>query len=81
MRLYIANRVNGPHCPLYDFHETVASGIWWDTQARVEAACELIAREGISVRQPFTGNDQTCTDFRIEPRLHGGYVISCEVPM
>lgn len=74
MRLYIANRVNGPHCPLYEFHEIVSSGTWWDTQA-------LIAREGITVRQLFTDNDRTCTDFRIKQRLHGGYVISCKVAM
>lgn len=81
MRLYIANRTNGPHCPLYYFHEAIESGMHWKNKEWVELVCLLMAAEGITVRQPATGNVEPCTAFLVEQRPQGGFVISCEVPL
>lgn len=55
--------------------------MYWDKKEHAERARSLIAKEGITVRNPLTGNAEPCMDFRVEDRPEGGFSISSEVPI
>lgn len=81
MRLYIRSRVNGPRCPVYEFVGTSESALFWNSQRWVKQVCRVIAQEGITIATPSSAECQPCSDFQVEPRPLGGFVISCEVPV
>jgi len=81
MRLYIRSRINGPLCPEYEFVRDTEAALFWSSKSWVTQVCRVIAQEGITVAQPFSVGRQACSDFQVESRLHGGFVISCEAPI
>lgn len=81
MRLYIRSRVNGPRCPEYEFVGTSDAALYWNSKHWVDQVRRVIAQEGISIATPFSAERQPCSDFQVEPRPLGGFVISCEVPV
>jgi len=81
MRLYIRSRVNGPRCPEYQFVGTSDAALFWNSERWVDQVCRAIAQEGITIAPPFSREPQPCSDFQVEPRPLGGFVISCEVPV
>ena len=81
MRLYIRSRVNGPRCPEYEFVRNSEVALFWNSKSWVMLICRVIAQEGITVAQPFPTGRQPCSEFQVEPRPLGGFVISCEVPI
>ena len=81
MRLYIRSRVNGSRCPEYEFVGTNEAALYWNSKSWVEQVCRIIAQEGITVERPLSRGPQPCSDFQVEPRPLGGFVISCEVPI
>ena len=80
MRLYISNVTNGVRCPTYDFAKPIEAAMFWNTREWVTRVCDAISSDGITINPPFA-NSAPCTDFRIEPRPQGGFVISCEYPV
>jgi len=81
MRLYIRSRINGPHCPVYGFVGTSESALFWKSHRWVKQVCRVIVQEGITIARPFSAERHACSDFRVETRPLGGFVISCEVPI
>lgn len=81
MRLYIRSRVNAPRCPEYEFVGTNDAALYWSSKSWVAQVCRIIAQEGITVASSFSRGPQLCSDFQVEPRSLGGFVISCEVPV
>jgi len=81
MRLYIRSRVNGPRCPEYEFVGTSDAALFWNSKRWVNQVCRVITQEGITVTTPFWAECQPCSDFQVESRPLGGFVISCEVPV
>jgi hypothetical protein len=81
MRLYIRSRVNGPRCPEYEFARGSEAALYWNSKSWVEQVCRTIAQEGITVAMPFSSDRQSCSDFQVELRPLGGFVISCDVPV
>jgi hypothetical protein len=80
MRLYIRSRVNGPRCPEYELVGSSEAAPFWKSKNWVEQMCRLIAQEGITIARPFSTERPPCSDFQVEQRPLGGFVISCEVP-
>ena len=81
MRLYISERMNGLHGPLYKFTEDIDSALSWNkTREWADRCCLAISQEGINVEQRFGQGKIRCTNCRVETRQQGGFVISCEVP-
>lgn len=82
MRLYIASRTNGPRCPLYKFAQRIESALFWQEMEKewVGRCCKAFSEEEITINPPAGDGMTPCTDFRIEHRLNGSLVISCEAP-
>lgn len=80
MRLYIhkiVQHVETRKPTTFEFRKAIEIAWFWKTREAAERA--LLIWKGISVQGPF-GRMSDCTDFRIEPRPRGGFVISCEHP-
>lgn len=81
MHLYIRSRINGPCCPEYEFVGVPEAALYWNSKSWVEQVCRVIAQEGITIAKPFSAERQPSSDFQVESRPLGGFVISCEVPV
>jgi hypothetical protein len=80
MRLYIHRIVPDveQHKPTtFAFIKAIEVAWFWKTREAAERALRIW--QGILVQLPL-GPAVACTDFRIEPRPQGGFVISCEHP-
>jgi hypothetical protein len=81
MRLYISKRMNGPRYPIYEFCQPIKIAMFWDSREQADSVCQLIAQDGIMIRQCFGLAVKHCTDFRVEQRPGDGFSVSCEAPV
>ena len=79
MRLYIHRivpDVENRKPTTFAFIKTIEVAWFWKTREAAERALRIW--QGILVQLPI--GHAACTEFRIEPRPKGGFVISCEHP-
>jgi len=82
MRLYISKitkHTDERKPDTYDFAKFIEGALWWPTKEAAQRNYDLHCLIEIRVELP-TGQRVPCTDFGIEPRPAGGFVLSCEHP-
>lgn len=85
MRLYIykiTKNADELKPDTFAFKMSMENAWFWTTRESADRAWRLFSGiGGINVKSPHEiGRTAPCTDFFIEPRPEGGFVISCEYP-
>ncbi|HVR23219.1 MAG TPA: hypothetical protein VMU26_07845 [Candidatus Polarisedimenticolia bacterium] len=80
MRHYIRTITRVENHPDFDFTEAMDGGWSWETEKQAQEYLAWTDPSGRAIsRSPFNGVKSVCTDFRIERRPQGDYVISCNL--
>jgi hypothetical protein len=83
MHLYIKTvsqkNDHGAFHDAYEFTRAIECGWNWNTEEKAELYRSVIVeRGGIIASDPTGIRRRPCTDFRVESRPQGGFVIACE---
>jgi hypothetical protein len=77
----LKNRKEPPEEPIVDvwFTSRIENAASYATRAEAEADCSFLERWRIKI-PTATGNEHTCTDFKVEERAANQFVLFCEAP-